>query len=833
MSSIKIRIPIACVSKRAFLSYFFILLLISPVFSVTESSWYPINESSGTIINDIGISGLDGTLSNALAWETGGKIWDATTDFGGSYHIDVASSNLSSTYSLSFWVKPNTISGTQGIFYLKDVSDSIGIYTSGTDNTINGQIYDGSAHKCYNTIYTGNWYHVVIIFDDTGNNIKGYINGTAFTTQNTDSWSMVSDDNIVLGDEDGGSWKSNLNLQDFRVYHKVLSTDEIDWLYNNGNGRDCSLSYYPLVCPSDKFGKYNATLITDNSTSHFFKYNNTGDVNFNSFNGSGASLSGLQMLNMSSSSLGVSAENFTSGEDFELSFNNYSEWIHNLVVNNFYNGSVEKSVDVFSTAYNLSGLVYNPTLPSGDSQFFNVSVGERVSGTGQVVNVSIKWNGTTYFMSEWSDNEWSWGNTPSINGIIETISFTTFVNVSYGGEMLNYTNTSSQVITTIELDDCGVFSNQLLNISLRNERNRDFLIPNSSVRANFDISDSLLSVEITDDSDGIFGICLNNSVSFLADVDFSFWVNNNPLVDDGDETLWGAETKKEREHFYFSNPFNSTTIQQRFFKLEEDYAEKIIFNLVDSTQQALSGYYITLKRWYGTGYEVVAMAKTDVNGQAITYVEFNDPYYAFDIRDGDGNLVYSTDRIILTTTPTTIVVPTSSSLDYFSVLDEFSFSNIWNNGTGYFSSTMINLNGVDSVFTLLVYYSNGSLVCSRVSGSTSSYTTSCLVGGWSNSSFFVNGRASVNGQSVLLFNYLIDDTSNVPVFGATEGIIWLFFIMVVLCLFFVGISPTFLPLAPALSLLFTNLLGITTISVFVIGGLATIGVVFMLWFMKS
>jgi len=364
-----------------------------------------------------------------------------------------------------------------------------------------------------------------------------------------------------------------------------------------------------------------------------------------------------------------------------------------------------------------------------------------------------------------------------------------------------------------------------LHIKDELDLNRVDLVPNSSVYMSFNVNGGYFTLNVINDTDGVIQVCTNNSVNFTADVDFSYIAEN-----------FGASTKPNREHFFFKTYFNNI-INQSFYKLPTANAEKIIFNLVDNAQQPLVNYYLNIKKWYGDGYSTVAIAKTDINGQAITYVEYNIPNYAFDILNENGTLVDSTENIILTTTPTTIQVDEGTGVSsYFVDNNSYGYINVWNNGTEYFTTIMNNENSVDTTFKLLVYYSNGSILCSETSTQTTSYTTMCEVPDWSNQTFIVRGSLIRNNDNrfILLYNYLIDDRlPTTPIFDTDEGLLWLAIMIIVSSVGIVAISPSFLPLSPAISLLLTNALGLTSISVFMIGGLTVTGIILMLWFMKT
>ena len=83
------------------------------------------------------------------------------------------------------------------------------------------------------TVDINSWYHIVLTVSSTGS-VKFYMNGVEYTlTDPSSSFSLASNQNLILGtgynlDEIDFDQK----IDDFRVFSKVLSQNEVDALYN-------------------------------------------------------------------------------------------------------------------------------------------------------------------------------------------------------------------------------------------------------------------------------------------------------------------------------------------------------------------------------------------------------------------------------------------------------------------------------------------------------------------------------------------------------------------------------------------------------------------------
>ncbi|MCB9771472.1 MAG: VCBS repeat-containing protein [Candidatus Omnitrophica bacterium] len=191
--------------------------------------------------------------------------------------------NLNETYDLNQYIDVSSFAQSvkndgQGsfAFWIKRLPSTAGmVYSSGSTTTLGSAFqiyvgYDGSLmvnlsalsngrslgllrHTYDNVVPPDVWQHFVIYQDGTG--VKVYLNGTSiegyttpFYTTNPTAWfkdvTVFGSDQIstgMIGASVRLSGATNFfggQIDDFRYYQKVLTTDEIKALYNNGAGTE-------------------------------------------------------------------------------------------------------------------------------------------------------------------------------------------------------------------------------------------------------------------------------------------------------------------------------------------------------------------------------------------------------------------------------------------------------------------------------------------------------------------------------------------------------------------------------------------------------------------
>jgi hypothetical protein len=196
------------------------------------------NENHGTITGDL--STVWGTLTtgevkdHSLLYGGGGCAWfDGTDD-----QIELTSNISETDCSVSFWFNAAALSGK--MFVSDRTSGSHWIRSTGV-NTINLAV-NGVSHN-FTVVPPGmdtdTWYHCVVTKDD--DTFRVYVDGVESTTGSvvaaSSTWILNT-----LGGYNGTSFQFNGMIRDCRVFSKVLTDDEVAYLFwsqrNTTDGTD-------------------------------------------------------------------------------------------------------------------------------------------------------------------------------------------------------------------------------------------------------------------------------------------------------------------------------------------------------------------------------------------------------------------------------------------------------------------------------------------------------------------------------------------------------------------------------------------------------------------
>lgn len=219
-------------------------------------SYYKLDESSGNAADSVGSNTL--TNNNSTAFATGkinnGADLELTSSnsLSKTSPVDVA---FTSSFTINCWVKPESLSsdGTRLVIASKYYDGSVrGWYfglaeSSGADNTkLHARLGNtaGSAAVDYysNTgaVAAGTWAMVTMVFDDTSDLVRFYVNGTAWgTTAKTDQIA-ASSANLYIGAEgNNGSPNQFFDglLDEVGIWSRALSAAEVISLYNASIGK--------------------------------------------------------------------------------------------------------------------------------------------------------------------------------------------------------------------------------------------------------------------------------------------------------------------------------------------------------------------------------------------------------------------------------------------------------------------------------------------------------------------------------------------------------------------------------------------------------------------
>jgi len=195
----------------------------------------------------------DGTATNVTYGA--GQFGQAGVFNGSNSYVnmgDPAALRLLGSYSISFWVNFNSVSGIQRIINKDNANDYSGgysIYTNGTSFEVvhsNGS-YNGFAVS--NAFTTGVWYNFVVTFDSSNNSLKAYKNSIEIASTTTSGSLTNSGDSLFFGaygqSSPIGQW-FNGSLDQVRFFTRALRPYEVEALYTE---EYCT----PTIVPSEHF----------------------------------------------------------------------------------------------------------------------------------------------------------------------------------------------------------------------------------------------------------------------------------------------------------------------------------------------------------------------------------------------------------------------------------------------------------------------------------------------------------------------------------------------------------------------------------------------------
>jgi hypothetical protein len=184
----------------------------------------------------------NGRTGNGIAFNgTGSYVSSSSTTYDKRYSlVDTATD-----YSVSAWVKPNTIGGWQ-TFVSVDGSNVSGFFLQmGDVGSLGGNKFafsvtdsdstaSASTRAVSTTITQANvWYHVVGVHDRTNGALRLYVNGNMEATVAISS-GWAAQGNVIVG---AGKWGSrsdyfNGTIDEVRIYNKALNAAEVANLVN-------------------------------------------------------------------------------------------------------------------------------------------------------------------------------------------------------------------------------------------------------------------------------------------------------------------------------------------------------------------------------------------------------------------------------------------------------------------------------------------------------------------------------------------------------------------------------------------------------------------------
>lgn len=508
----------------------------------------------------------------------------------------------------------------------------------------------------------------------------------------------------------------------------------------------------------------------------------------------------------------------------EIEFNDsdFTNLGHYYIVKDYYDPSVAMNSSLFTSPIYEFNSTYNETILSSDLNNPIVSTYWNQTSLNNLTidEVHTVWNGSVYDTHDYNEL------VPDIDvtSIIVAIDSVFNITVDSIAETLFYNNPFSQEIIRIQVGSCaGDFDQEILNITIYDEQDQDALVPDATIDIAFIINDLGFPTNFTVQCDEVSWceVCLNNSADFNADV----WASYR--ADD-----WGAEEKETREHFFIETDFTTDTVYtQQVFKLEDDVAEKIKFTVLDDAGSPFEGYYIQVRRWDGIAYTLVAMARTNAQGEALTYIDYDDTYYQVIVMNSEFEQIYSTSQNIFDSEVEeyTFRISEIAGVTYYSENEHIIYDYSWNNETCIFNSTIYDDRGQDLVVNIEVKEFNGEVICDYTEIS-ASVNFPCEITNCTGGLYYATANAITQaGINTHVFTVTLDETDNFDM--AESGLIVAFFIIGGLALSGLAYNPYFIPILAVVGIAITMMLGLIHVEIVLLIGLG-VGAIALLMLLK-
>jgi glucose/arabinose dehydrogenase len=192
---------------------------------------YAFEEATGSVTADLSGNNNSGTLSGGVSWTTG--KFGTGINFGGASGEVVASDapslDLTGSFTLMAWVKPDTLAGFHTIL-IKESSATCGYWLQTNGTQISSGFNAGSGCLDHQTtsanLATGNWYHIAAVLDRTANTFQIYLDGTSILAVPETAAPAPNTESLVLGRTHAGEFW-NGSLDDVRIYNRALTPAEI------------------------------------------------------------------------------------------------------------------------------------------------------------------------------------------------------------------------------------------------------------------------------------------------------------------------------------------------------------------------------------------------------------------------------------------------------------------------------------------------------------------------------------------------------------------------------------------------------------------------------
>lgn len=207
-------------------------------------SYYPMQGNSNDYYSTNNMT--DVSMSYGSSY---GKVSQGAYYNGSGYQTIASALGLaltsSSALSVSTWVNLATAPSSGGIDYLWGVDTTsggrqtqLGYYNNAGTNEFDLQIYDGGGNNLEVpfTLSTGQWYDITSVIN--GDAWTLYVNGSSTGSGTiTENGTVSRGPGFWIGAQYGGAFPWSGDMDEFGIWSKALSANEVSDLYNSGSGQ--------------------------------------------------------------------------------------------------------------------------------------------------------------------------------------------------------------------------------------------------------------------------------------------------------------------------------------------------------------------------------------------------------------------------------------------------------------------------------------------------------------------------------------------------------------------------------------------------------------------
>nr|WP_321409044.1 LamG-like jellyroll fold domain-containing protein [uncultured Carboxylicivirga sp.] len=194
--------------------------------------YWPFNTNA----NDLSINNNHGTVNGATLVEDRFGILNHAYHFDGNDNISIPHSetlNMQDSLSFSVWVKPESLSGTRMVFGKSNyVTKTNYLLRIKPDGYIQWE-YNGYTDTNTNPLQLNTWHHIVVTASGPGKIKRVYIDNLLVKETLTSSgpFGLITNP-LTFGSASYNSEYFIGDIDDIRMYNKVLSETEIEALFN-------------------------------------------------------------------------------------------------------------------------------------------------------------------------------------------------------------------------------------------------------------------------------------------------------------------------------------------------------------------------------------------------------------------------------------------------------------------------------------------------------------------------------------------------------------------------------------------------------------------------